>query len=168
MKKRFPMTLIFFWLLFVASCDSPHREPSKHYIPDGYVGWLRVEYDVPDAPSIPSDLFDSWEHYKYPPSGLLQTSSKLYGGAASAEYFYYAGDELKPLPESMNHGGIISWCVKRSDGSRLEREFITFFVGPEEVYEKQKSDLEQFRQGDCRYILNSLDALPKVGNLSNR
>jgi len=68
----------------------------------------------------------------------------------------------------MEHGGIISWCVKKADGSRLERQFITYFIGPEAEYEKHKNELEQFRKDSCTYIINSLDDLPKVGNLNAR
>lgn len=151
----------------LSGCDTPHREPSKHYIPAGYIGWVRVEYGVAGAPAIASDWFGSWEHYKYPASGLLQTSSALYQGAATAEYYYYSGERLTPLPEDMRHGGGISWCFRKPDGSRLEREFLLSFIGPEAVYEKHRHELEQFRVGDCRYVIKSLDDLPKAENISN-
>jgi hypothetical protein len=35
-------------------------------------------------------------------------------------------------------------CVRKADGRRLERELITYFVGPEEEYEKHKNELEKF------------------------
>jgi len=47
----------------------------------------------------------------------------------------------------MVNGGLISWCAKKSDGTRLEREFLTFFVGPKQEYEKHKDELERFRKG---------------------
>ena len=61
----------------------------------------------------------------------------------------------------------ISWCVKKPDGSRLEREFLTFFVGPQEEYEKHKHEMERLRKGDCDYVVANLEELPKVGNLSS-
>ncbi|HWT01979.1 MAG TPA: hypothetical protein VN256_17150 [Pyrinomonadaceae bacterium] len=162
------IVVAFALLAGVAGCVTcgDHREPSKHYIPAGYVGWVRVEYGVAGAPSIPSDWFGPWEHFTYPPSGLLQTSSYLYQGGATMEFYYYSDDHLTPLPENMNHGGVISWCVRRPDGSRLEREFLTFFIGAKEVYEKHKHELEQLRKGDCEYVIKSLDDLPKVRNIS--
>jgi hypothetical protein len=65
----------------------------------------------------------------------------------------------------MINGGIISWCVARPDGTRFERDFITYFVGPNDEYEKHQHELEQFRKGDCKYVIDSLDDLPKVGSI---
>jgi hypothetical protein len=150
----------------LAACEEDGRRPAKIYIPDGYVGWVRIEYGVANAPELKTDMFGPWEYQWFPPSGLLQTSSILQNGAASADSFFYQQDgSLKDLPQNMEHGGIISWCVKKPDGSRLEREFITYFIGPEAEYEKHKHELEQFRKDDCKYVINSLDDLPKTGNL---
>jgi hypothetical protein len=153
-------------LVSLAACEDEGRRPAKIYIPDGYVGWVRIEYGVANAPRLKTDTFGPWEYQRFPPSGLLQTSSILKNGAASADSYYYREDgSLKELPRNMQHGGIISWCVAKPDGSRLEREFITYFIGPEAEYEKHKNELEQFHKGDCRYVVNSLEDLPKVGSV---
>jgi Family of unknown function (DUF6843) len=163
--KRF-LIVVLILLASQVACEDDGRRPAKIYIPDGYIGWLRIEYAVKDAPALKADWFGPWEYQKFPPSGLLQTSSTLKNGAASADSFYYREDgSLEPLPHSMEHGGIISWCVVKPDGSRLEREFITYFIGPEQEYEKHKNELEQFRQADCRYVLESMEDLSKVGNI---
>ena len=148
------------------ACEYHGRRPAKVYIPDGYVGWVRIEYGVANAPRLETDTLGPWEYQRFPPTGLLQTSSILKDGAASADTYYYQEDgSLKEFPRNMEHGGIISWCVRKPDGSRIERQFITYFVGPETQYEKHKNELEQFRKGDCNYVINSLGDLPKVGNL---
>lgn len=163
-----PCLLLLLASLCQAGCEGEHRRPANIYIPDGYVGWLRIEYGVEGAPALERDFFGPWEYQWYPASGLLQTSSELQDGAASVNYFYYSGDDTRPVSHEITKGGVISWCVRKSDGSMLERNFITFFVGPEEEYEKHKQELERHRKGDCEYIINSLDELPKVGNLSGR
>ena len=117
-------------------------------------------------PELERDFFGPWEYQRFPTSGLLQTSSELHHGAASANYFYYSSSDTRPLPYEMINGGTISWCVVRPDGERLEWDFVTFFVGPKEEYEKHKQELEQFKKGECKYVLNSLEDLPQVGNLS--
>lgn len=171
MKLVYKRILLSILLLMpgLAACDEDGRRPAKIYIPDGYVGWVRIEYGVASAPRLKTDTFGPWEYQRFPPSGLLQTSSMLLDGAASADtYFYQEDGTLKELPRDMEHGGIISRCVRKPDGSRLERDFITYFIGPEDEYEKHKNELEQFRKEDCRYVVNSLDDLPKVGNLHAR
>lgn len=70
--------------------------------------------------------------------GLLQTSSELNDGAASANYFYYSGNEVKPLSQEMINGGIISFCVAKPDGSRWDKNFITYFVDPKVEYQKHE------------------------------
>src|SRR5437868_933559 len=108
-------------LLSLAGCEAEHQRPAKVYIPDGYVGWVRIEYGVQGAPELQTDFFGPWEYQWFPASGLLQTSSPLRDGAASVNYFYYSGNETKPLAYEMVNGGLISWCAKKSDGTPLER-----------------------------------------------
>ncbi len=119
MNRRTILLLIL--LLSTAACEREHRRPAEIYFPDGYVGWVRIEYGVPGAPALQRDFFGPMEYQRFPPSGLLQTSSELYDGAASVRYYYYSNHDEKPLPYEMVNGGIISWCVKKPDGSRLER-----------------------------------------------
>jgi len=167
-KQATPWLLLIFSVIGAVGCEEEHRRPANIYIPHGYVGWVRIEYGVKGAPELKTDFLGPWEYQRFPPSGLLQTSSLLRDGAASANYFYYSGNDTTPLPQEMVNGGIISWCVRKPDGSRLEREFMTYFVGPKEEYEKHKNELERFRKNDCQYLINSLDDLPKVGNLAGR
>jgi hypothetical protein len=164
-RKRIGLLLVLI-CLSLARCEEEHQRPANIYVPDGYVGWLRIEYGVAGKPELKTDFIGPWEYQWFPASGLLQTSSPLRDGAATANYFYYSGNQTRPLPYDMVNGGIISWCVRKPDGSRLERNFVTFFVGPKEEYEKHKHELERFKRDDCRYVLNSLDDLPKVQNLA--
>lgn len=152
--------------LSLAGCEEEHRRPAMVYVPDGYVGWLRIEYGVPGKPELKTDFFGPWEYQWFPASGLLQTSSLLRDGAATVNYFYYSGNQTRPVRDDMVNGGVISWCVKKPNGSKLNRDFLTFFVGPKQEYEKHKHELERFNTGECRYVVNSLDDLPKPQNLA--
>jgi len=153
-------------LLTQLACEEEHRRPANIYIPDGYIGWIRIEYEIPNTPKLKRDFFGPWEYQKFPPSGLLQTSSELNDGAASANYFYYSGNETRPLSHEMINGGVISFCVIKPDGSRWNKNFITYFVGPKEDYLRHEHELEQFRKGECKFVISSFDDLPTVGNLS--
>jgi hypothetical protein len=155
-------------IVFSAGCESDHRMPAKIYIPEGYIGWVRIEYGVKGAPKQESHFFDHTEYQRFPPSGLLQTATTLKQGAASAEYFSYAGSTIKPLSENLIHGGTISWCAKKPNGARLDVEFVTFFVGPKEDYEQHKQELLKLKVGDCNYVVKSIEDLPKVGNVNAR
>ena len=164
-RKRLALLLTVI-CLSLAGCEEEHRRPAKVYVPEGYVGWLRIEYGVQGKPKLPTDFFDAWEHQWFPASGLLQTSSPLRDGAVTINYFYYSGKQTKPLPDDMVNGELISWCVKKPDGSQLERDFFIFFVGPKPEYEKHKDELDRFRKGDCRFVVNGFTDLPKVQNLA--
>ena len=165
MKSKLLLLVLF--LLYTAGCEREHRRPANVYIPNGYVGWVRIEYGVKDAPELERDFFGPWEYQRFPPSGLLQTSSTLDDGAATVNYFYYSDNGEKPLADEMINGGLISWCAKKPDNSHFERDFLTFFVGPKDEYQKHKHELERFRRNDCDYVVNGLDELPRVGNLSS-
>ena len=167
-RKSALTTLLAFIFISSLRCDGDHRMPAKIYVPEGYVGWVRIEYGVKGAPAQESHFFEHIEYQRFPPSGLLQTSTPLKQGAASAQYFSYSGRDEKPLSEDMIQGGTISWCVRKPDGSRLEVDFLTFFVGPKDEYEKRKQELLRLKVGDCKYVIKSLEDLPKVGNISER
>lgn len=40
-------------LLGLTSCHEEKRRPSRYLIPDGYVGWVRIDYKIKEAPALP-------------------------------------------------------------------------------------------------------------------
>ncbi|HEY9405328.1 MAG TPA: hypothetical protein VIQ24_21940 [Pyrinomonadaceae bacterium] len=154
-------------LVIVAGCQDhmdDYRRPAIYYIPEGYVGWVRVNYNIIGTPELPRDGVS--QIFKIPLSGLLQTSSELKQGAASAEYFYYSGDFVRPMPEKDKRGGLISWAVKNADGSHTDKQFIYFFVGSRKEYDKHKNEIEGLKVDDFWYVVRSEEDLPKVGSLN--
>jgi hypothetical protein len=103
---------------------------SKFLIPVGYVGWLRVEYEVECHPPIP--VGDGMRILRFAGGNLLETSSSMPADAAERQYFYYAedGSERNLAADYRNGNGMI-W--QETDGTRdgKMRMFI-FFVGTEE------------------------------------
>ena len=115
------LALLLLWSILAACNDSPKR--SAHIqIPDGYVGWVRIEFGVPNTPALKTDS-NGWEFQRVLPSGLLQTSSepKDMNAVAGRDYSYYSSDHLKPLPESLINGWAMNNCFAKPDGSRLEK-----------------------------------------------
>src|SRR5689334_14059510 len=84
--------------VILAACDDSPKRPAHIQIPDGYVGWVRIELGVPNTPKLKTDS-SGWEYQKVPPSGLLQTSSEPLdmNAVASVDYSYYSGDNQKQL-----------------------------------------------------------------------
>jgi len=60
---------------------------SRFLIPEGYVGWLRVEYDVECFPPIRVE--DGARIFRFTGANVLETSSPMPDGAAERQYFYY-------------------------------------------------------------------------------
>lgn len=59
-------------LLSFTSCASDSRR-ELWIIPEGYVGWLKLEYSIPGAPPLPFQ--DGKLVVRFPRTGQLQTSS---------------------------------------------------------------------------------------------
>jgi hypothetical protein len=103
---------------------------SKFLIPEGYAGWLRVEYDVECFPPIP--VVDGVRILRFARANVLETSSPITEDAAERQYFYYAADgsERNLAADYRNGNGMIWQETPGSRGGKV-RMFI-FFVGTEE------------------------------------
>lgn len=63
------------------------RQPTQYLIPNGYVGWIRVEYQIKKAPPLPQR--GRYLIAKIPSTGVLRTSSTQGSGWAADEYYYF-------------------------------------------------------------------------------
>src|ERR1700720_930593 len=63
--------------------------PYRFLIPEGYVGWIRVDFDVPSAPELPIE--DGYYIFKFSESGRLETSSNDIVESRRNQFFYYSG-----------------------------------------------------------------------------
>lgn len=112
------------------------RHPSRFLIPEGYVGWARVEFEVTTAPPLP---IEGGEYVvKFPPSGLLRTSSSEEYGRAKDHYFYYSNNGTRPLPDGSDKNGMI-WGNINGEGSGVQgkKKYEEFFVGTEQQFKQQ-------------------------------
>lgn len=118
------------------SCVGKQRHPSRYLIPDKYVGWVRINYRIKDAPAIP--VKDGYYLFKFPPTGLINTSSEGEEGWASDEYYYYSERGLQRLPHTTDKGmiwGQSSFGSETIPGQEPTK-YAEFFVGTEEQYQK--------------------------------
>lgn len=168
MTLRTLKRLIFlFWLsvcLISAGCGGTDKRKVV-YIRESYYGWVRIEYGVKVAAKLPSERFLHGGSPSFSSAGLLQTSSELQQDEASVEFYYGTAREIRPVPADMIHGRITSLNVTRADGSPFEREFETAFIGPETEYEKHRQELDRFRRSNDKYVIPTVEDLPKVGNI---
>ena len=115
----------------------PSLKPSKFLVPDGYVGWVRLEHGVKGAQPVP--LEQGAKIFKFPESGILYTSTEGPTRGAEDEYFYYSQDGSKH-PIVMDYHAARGTIWGQYQG--LRNGVITmfgFFVGTEEQYKKYMS-----------------------------
>ena len=160
-----PPRLLFLLFCIVAlpSCTEPHARPGTYVIPNGYIGWVRVDYNLENAPPLPIE--NGRQLYRFPPSGKLQTSSTLeHTRGRDVEYFYASQDSRLPLKSTDRGGGGMIWgqfknSMACSRGETKEcYEYV--FVGSEELYEKYKE--REFRLNESGFFVKD-SQLPKAG-----
>jgi len=117
-------------------------------MPEGFVGWVRIDYEVQGAPELPIE--DGYRLYLIPSSGHLETSSAIESGWASDEYYYVdsSGNREKLKVTIEGKGGLIWARGLSSQMVREERDGVYsaksdgvtsehFFVGPEDLAKQQ-------------------------------
>ena len=113
------------------------RHPCHYLIPDGYVGWLRIDYDVSDAQAIefgvdqapPLPVSDGARIHEFPPSGRLVTSSPFEGGRAKDEYFYVADGRRERLSQAHDSGMVWGASNGIVGGAGAATQTAFFFIG---------------------------------------
>src|SRR4051812_47464913 len=95
-KALFLMIFLASSMVLAIACYNPRtRRPTRFLIPEGYVGWVRIDFGIKDAP--PLSIEDGFYLIKIPASGLLQTSTDIEYGTAKDEYYYYSEDSRRLL-----------------------------------------------------------------------
>lgn len=104
----------------------------RFLIPEGYSGWIRVEFEIPGTPLLPVDAGQTV--LKIPPSGLLRTSSQEQYGWAKDDYFFYSSNEIRSIPDS--GPGRLIWGKLNAEesGASGKRKYEEFFVGTEQQF----------------------------------
>lgn len=104
-------------------------------IPEGYSGWVRVEFEIPGAPPLPEQAGQTV--VKIPSTGSLQTSSPEKYGWAKDSYAFYSGGSVRPIPDS--GAGRLIWgkINGETSGSSGKRKYEEFFVGTQQQFRDQ-------------------------------
>ena len=115
----------------------PKLHPSKFLIPDGYIGWLQLEYGVKEGPPVPIE--DGIKVFKFPTSGILMTESAGPDRGADDKYFYYSKDgSVQEISMRYRAGNGMVWGNYAGSKGGVMSLF-GFFVGTKEQYKKYQS-----------------------------
>jgi Family of unknown function (DUF6843) len=130
------------WLVYLAVASGIAmgpplaRHPTRFLIPNGYVGWVKVEYGESGAP--PLRMVAGKYICRIPDDAELRTSSPLEYGWSRDEYVYYSNDgSERTLPLSGWGGGGMIWGGFTS-GSNGDQITESFFVGTERQFQKSE------------------------------
>lgn len=113
---------------------STHRS-SRFLIPEGYTGWVRVEFEVRGAPPLPTE--GGQYVFTILSDGVLRTPSAEQYGWAKDQYYYYSAQGVRGLSDSGPAELIWSKINGQESGATSEREYEEFFVGDEQQFKDQ-------------------------------
>jgi hypothetical protein len=115
--------------------NSTHRS-SRFLIPEGYTGWIRIEFEVQGAPRLPIE--GGQYVLKIPSDGVLRTSSAEQYGWAKDRYYYYSAQGVRALPGPGRPEGLIWGKINGEEsGSSGSRQYEEFFVGAAQQFRDQ-------------------------------
>jgi len=119
------------WVSFGAQNST--RPSSRFLIPDGYVGWVRIEFQVAGAPPTPVEHGQSV--FRIPADGLLRTSSPEKFGWGKDGYYYVSGSGVRRLSTDAAHGRLVWGQINGEHGGPFgPRQYEEFFVGTEQQF----------------------------------
>ncbi|HKB97329.1 MAG TPA: hypothetical protein VKD23_00950 [Terriglobales bacterium] len=110
-----------------------HRRPPERFlIPDGYSGWVRVDFRQKGAPPLPVE--DGRLLLKLNERGTLQTSSDPLAGHGKDDFFYYSLARRTPLSNAGVCKSGMVWQIETMVDEPTSTPFERFFVGTEAQY----------------------------------
>jgi len=124
-----------FALWLSVSARNSTRPASRFLIPEGYTGWVRIEFEVQGAPPLPME--GGQYILKIPPDGKLQTSSGQQYGWAKDHYYYYSAQGTRPLPDSGSAALIWGKINGEGSGAAGKKKYEELFVGTEDQFKNQ-------------------------------
>lgn len=131
-----PLLALAIWLGFGARNES--LRSSRFLIPEGYTGWIRIEFEVQGAPPLPID------HGEYtitiPADGVLLTSSVEQYGWARDRYYYYSGQNMRSLPDSGESAMIWGKLNGEAASTSGKQKYEEFFVGTADRFKNQSKE----------------------------
>ena len=121
------------WFRISARNSTPRS--MRFLIPEGYSGWVRIEFEVSGAPALPEEAGQPL--LRIPPSGTLRTSSPEQYGRVNNSYGFYSSAGVRPIPDS-GPGKLIWGKINgEASGASGKRKYEEFFVGTQQQFKGQ-------------------------------
>jgi hypothetical protein len=141
-KKISTLFIPMFILLFAANLNfagtGKDRRPCHYLIPEGYVGWVQINFGLKDAPPIPIE--NEARIFKFSESGLIETSDTIEYGSAKDYFFYYSGEGKtefqQPNTPGILYRSFIGYVRPKSENDMKRSEYNWYFIGTDEEYKK--------------------------------
>jgi hypothetical protein len=119
--------------------EANKRTPSRYEIPEGYVGWIEIQYEIPGSP--PTTIRDKQFIFSIPASGLLKTSTAQQFGEAVDHYFYCGTSGCRALTYTISGKDGKIWDESSGTSQETGKPEVRvehFFVGTEAQYKKMQ------------------------------
>ena len=123
------------FLTLVAGGCKKMRDGYVYEIPDGFTGWVTVEFNRSDCPPLARQ--DGKLILQFKNDGRLRTSSTFEEGWSKDEY-YYVGSSHTPRKITDSGPGSLIWgtAIGTQVIGQKERSYLTAFVGSEAQFNK--------------------------------
>jgi hypothetical protein len=120
------------FVLVFAGCEKA-RTPCVYEIPEGFTGWVLIEFDKTNCP--PLSKKDGNLVFQIGSDGRCCASSALGFGWAKDAYFY-VGKSRSEIPSTVPGGGGLIWGggTGSVQTKSAEKTYETFFVGTEQQF----------------------------------
>ena len=129
-------------MVLAIACYNPRtRRPTRFLIPEGYVGWVRIDFGIKDTPPLPIE--DGFYLIKIPASGRLQTSTEIEYGTAKDENYYYSGDSRRLLKVTGWGSGGMIWGDFTGSDVDSKGAYLYSFVGTEEQFNNRPKEKDE-------------------------
>ena len=167
--RSWPFMIAVAALVVVIGYEAAVKRPVHVYVGENYYGWIRIEYDVKDAPKLSLNRFYPIFNLAgcVPDSGVLKTSSMPNRDFTYLDVYYGTAMEVRPVPDDLIHGRVSSQSITRPDGSHFESVFEVIFIGPEGDYQKHRREFDRYKSGENEFVIPGLEALPRVRNIKH-
>lgn len=129
------------WIAFALRGSS--RPASRFLIPEGYIGWVKVEFGVSGAPPLPVEGGKCV--VRFSPSGFLKTSTPEQSMGGRDSYYYYSDSGTHALADRTSGAASLIWGQFHSQafGSSGKHTYEQFFVGTEQQFKEQVNPTNQ-------------------------